>query len=140
MDCGAVAKNLIESELFGHVKGAYTGATGLRKGALEVSKGGTLFIDELDDLPLELQPKLLRAIEERVFVRLGANQPVKFDARLVAAAKKDLWKEVAAGRFREDLYFRLSVVTISLPSLRERPEDIPLLFDNFSGPDGPRYD
>jgi DNA-binding NtrC family response regulator len=140
VDCGAVAKSLIESELFGHVKGAFTGAVGLRQGALEVSKGGTLFIDELDDLPLELQPKLLRAIEERVFVRLGANQPVKFDARLVAAAKKDLWKEVAAGRFREDLYFRLSVVTIRLPSLRERPEDIPLLFDNFSGPDGPRYD
>jgi hypothetical protein len=115
VDCGAVAKNLIESELFGHVKGAFTGATGLRKGALEVSKGGTLFIDELDDLPRELQPKLLRAIEDRVFVRLGANQPVKFDARLVAASKKDLWKEVAAGRFREDLYFRLSVVTIRLP-------------------------
>jgi DNA-binding NtrC family response regulator len=140
VDCGAVAKNLIESELFGHVKGSFTGATGLRKGALEVSKGGTLFIDELDDLPLELQPKLLRAIEDRVFVRLGANQPIKFDARLVAASKKDLWKEVAAGRFREDLYFRLSVVTIRLPSLRERPEDIPLLFDNFSGPEGPRYD
>jgi DNA-binding NtrC family response regulator len=140
VDCGAVAKNLIESELFGHVKGAFTGATGLRKGALEVSKGGTLFIDELDDLPRELQPKLLRAIEDRVFVRLGANQPIKFDARLVAASKKDLWKEVAAGRFREDLYFRLSVVTIRLPTLRERPEDIPLLFDNFSGSDGPQYD
>ena len=140
VDCGAVAKNLIESELFGHVKGAFTGATGLRKGALEESKGGTLFIDELDDLPRELQPKLLRAIEDRVFVRLGANQPIKFDARLVAASKKDLWKEVAAGRFREDLYLRLSVVTIRLPSLRERAEDIPLLFDNFSGSDGPRYD
>jgi DNA-binding NtrC family response regulator len=139
VDCGAVATNLIESELFGHVKGAFTGAVGLRKGALELSQGGTLFIDELDDLPLELQPKLLRAIEDRVFVRLGANQPIKFDARLVAASKKDLWKEVAAGRFREDLYFRLSVVTIRLPSLRERPEDIPLLFDNFSGPAGPRY-
>jgi DNA-binding NtrC family response regulator len=121
VDCGAVATNLIESELFGHVKGAFTVAVGLRKGALE------------------LQPKLLRAIEDRVFVRLGANQPIKFDARLVAASKKDLWKEVAAGRFREDLYFRLSVVTIRLPSLRERPEDIPLLFDNFSGPAGPRY-
>jgi len=139
VDCGAVARNLIESELFGHVKGAFTGATGLRKGALEISKNGTLFIDELDDLPLELQPKLLRAIEERVFVRLGANQPIKFEARIVAASKKDLWKEVAEGRFREDLYFRLSVVTIRLPPLRERPEDIEMLFDHFSEGKGLKF-
>jgi len=133
VDCGAVARNLIESELFGHVKGAYTGATALRKGALEESEGGTLLIDELDDMPLDLQPKLLRAFEERTFVRLGSNQPIKFDARVVAASKKDLAMEVAAGRFREDLYYRLSVVIIRLPPLRERPEDIPLLFDHFSG-------
>jgi DNA-binding NtrC family response regulator len=139
VDCGAVARNLIESELFGHVKGAFTGATGLRKGALEISKGGTLFIDELDDLPLDLQPKLLRAMEERVFVRLGANQPIKFDARVVAASKKDLWSEVAEGRFREDLYFRLSVVTIRLPPLRERPEDIELLFDHFGAESGMKF-
>jgi DNA-binding NtrC family response regulator len=136
VDCGAIARNLIESELFGHVKGAYTGASGLRKGALEVSRGGTLFIDELDDLPLDLQPKLLRALEERVFVRLGANQPIKFDARVVAASKKDLWQEVAAGSFREDLYFRLSVVTVRMPLLRERPEDIELLFDSFTAGTG----
>jgi DNA-binding NtrC family response regulator len=139
VDCGAVARNLIESELFGHVKGAFTGASSLRKGALETSQGGTLFIDELDDLPLDLQPKLLRAIEERVFVRLGANQPVKFDARVVAASKKDLSTEVAAGRFREDLFYRLSVVTVRLPPLRERSEDIPLLFDIFAGAGGPRF-
>ena len=140
VDCGAVARNLIESELFGHVRGAFTGATNLRKGALEASEGGTLFLDELDDLPLDLQPKLLRAIEERVFVRLGSNQPQGFDCRLVAATKKDLRKEMALGRFREDLYFRLSVVTIRLPPLRERPEDIPLLFDHFTGSDGPKFE
>ena len=140
VDCGAVARNLIESELFGHVKGAFTGASGHRKGALEESQGGTLFLDELDDLPLELQPKLLRALEERVFVRLGANNPLPFDARVVAASKKDLRKEVAAGTFREDLYYRLSVVSVRLPALRERPEDIGLLFDAFSGDEGIRFE
>jgi DNA-binding NtrC family response regulator len=139
VDCGAVARNLIESELFGHVKGAYTGAVSARRGALEECQGGTLFLDELDDLPLDLQPKLLRAIEERVFVRLGSNQPVPFDARVVAASKKDLRLEVAAGRFREDLYYRLGVVVIRLPSLRERPEDIPLLFDHFRAGRGPAF-
>jgi DNA-binding NtrC family response regulator len=140
VDCGAVARNLIESELFGHIKGAYTGATGQRQGALERSHGGTLFLDELDDLPLDLQPKLLRAIEERVFVRLGADQPLPFDARVIGASKADLWREVAAGRFREDLYYRLSVVTVRLPALRERPEDIPPLFDHFAADAGMRFD
>ncbi len=139
VDCGAVARTLIESELFGHVKGAYTGAVSARRGALEESQGGTLFLDELDDLPLDLQPKLLRAIEERVFVRLGANQPLPFDARVVAASKKDLRLEVAAGRFREDLFYRLSVVTVRLPALRERSEDIPLLFDHFNQGRGPGF-
>ncbi len=139
VDCGAIARTLIESELFGHVKGAFTGASGLRKGALELSQGGTLFIDELDDMPLDLQPKLLRVLEERVFVRLGSGQPIKFNARVVAASKKDLWKEVSEGRFREDLYFRLSVVTIRLPTLRERQEDIELLYDNFAGGAGPKF-
>jgi DNA-binding NtrC family response regulator len=140
VDCGAVAHNLIESELFGHVKGAFTGATGSRKGALENSQGGTLYIDELDDLPLDLQPKLLRAIEERVFVRLGSNQSCKFDARLVASTKKELSAEVSAGRFREDLYYRLSVVTIRLPPLRERPDDIPLLFNHFAKESGASFE
>jgi DNA-binding NtrC family response regulator len=140
VDCGAVARNLIESELFGHVKGAFTGASASRKGALETSDGGTLFLDELDDLPLDLQPKLLRALEERVFVRLGSNQSVSFDTRVVAASKKDLWMEVAAGRFREDLYYRLSVVTIHLPALRERSEDIPLLYQHFAGEGAARFE
>jgi DNA-binding NtrC family response regulator len=140
VDCGAVARNLIESELFGHVKGAFTGASAPRKGALETSDGGTLFLDELDDLPMDLQPKLLRALEERVFVRLGSNQSVSFNARVVAASKKDLWMEVAAGRFREDLYYRLSVVTIHLPALRERPEDIPMLYEHFAGDAAARFD
>ncbi|HSA24089.1 MAG TPA: sigma 54-interacting transcriptional regulator, partial [Myxococcota bacterium] len=139
VDCGAVARNLIESELFGHVKGAFTGAVAQRRGALEESRGGTLFLDELDDLPLDLQPKLLRAIEERVFVRLGANQAMPFDARVVGASKKDLRLEVAAGRFREDLFYRLSVVAVRLPSLRERPEDIPLLFEHFRQGRGPAF-
>ncbi len=131
VDCGAVAPTLIESELFGHVRGAFTGASSNRSGALELSKGGTLFIDELDDLPLELQPKLLRVLEEREFKRLGSGRSIGFDARVVAASKKDLWMEVEAGRFRQDLFFRLSVVSIKLPPLRERREDIGLLVDHF---------
>jgi transcriptional regulator with GAF, ATPase, and Fis domain len=133
-DCAAVSDSLIESELFGHEKGAFTGAVNQRIGCLERAHGGTLFLDEIDDLALDLQPKLLRAIEDREFRRLGASSsPVAFDARIVAASKKDLWAETQAGRFREDLYFRLSVFTVSLPPLRDRKEDIPLLVDAFSG-------
>jgi DNA-binding NtrC family response regulator len=137
IDCGAISKSLIESELFGHEKGAFTGATQLRRGAMEACRGGTLFIDELDDLPLEVQPKLLRAIEEREIYRVGSHQPIKLDLRIVAATKKDLRVEVAEGRFREDLYFRLSVVIVPLPPLRERKEDIPALVDHILGrPEG----
>jgi DNA-binding NtrC family response regulator len=125
-----VSENLIESELFGHEKGAFTGAVAQRVGCLERADGGTLFIDEIDDLPLDLQPKLLRALEDREFRRLGQSGSAhKFDARVIAASKKDLWAETQAGRFREDLYFRLSVFTITLPTLRDRREDIPLLID-----------
>jgi DNA-binding NtrC family response regulator len=128
-----VSESLIESELFGHEKGAFTGAVNQRIGCLERAHGGTLFLDEIDDLALDLQPKLLRAIEDREFRRLGASSsPVAFDARIVAASKKDLWAETQAGRFREDLYFRLSVFTVSLPPLRDRKEDIALLVDAFS--------
>jgi DNA-binding NtrC family response regulator len=127
VDCGAVSESLIESELFGHERGAFTGADKQRAGLLEAATGGTLFLDEIDDLPLELQPKLLRALEERVFQRVGSTTPIKLDARIVASSKKDLWREVQAGRFREDLFFRLSVFTIHLPPLRERREDIPAL-------------
>ncbi|MFH1807462.1 MAG: sigma 54-interacting transcriptional regulator [Pseudomonadota bacterium] len=132
VDCGAIAENLVESELFGHEKGSYTGATSTRRGALEQASGGTLFIDELVDLRLDLQPKLLRALEEREYRRLGSNQPLKFDARIIAASKRDLWSEVQAGNFREDLYFRLAVFTIPLPPLRDRIEDLPLLVQRFA--------
>ncbi len=132
-DCASVSDSLIESELFGHEKGAFTGAVGQRIGCLERAHGGTLFLDEIDDLALELQPKLLRALEDREFHRLGASAPVSFDARILVASKKDLWAETQAGRFREDLYFRLSVFTVTLPPLRDRKEDIPLLVDAFGG-------
>jgi DNA-binding NtrC family response regulator len=134
-DCAAVSENLIESELFGHEKGAFTGAVSQRVGCLERSNAGTLFLDEIDDLPLDLQPKLLRALEDREFRRLGQSSGAaqKFDTRVVAASKKDLWSETQAGRFREDLYFRLSVFTLTLPSLRDRKEDIPLLVDAMAG-------
>jgi DNA-binding NtrC family response regulator len=132
-DCASVSDSLIESELFGHEKGAFTGAVSQRIGCLERANGGTLFLDEIDDLALDLQPKLLRAIEDREFRRLGASTPISFDARIVVASKKDLWAETQAGRFREDLYFRLSVFTVSLPALRDRKEDIPLLVEAFAG-------
>jgi DNA-binding NtrC family response regulator len=132
-DCAAVSDSLIESELFGHERGAFTGAVSQRIGCLERANGGTLFLDEIDDLALDLQPKLLRAIEDREFRRLGNSaSPIGFDTRIVAASKKDLWAETQAGRFREDLYFRLSVFTVNLPSLRDRKEDIPLLVDAFA--------
>jgi len=132
-DCAAVSDSLIESELFGHERGAFTGAVSQRIGCLERANGGTLFLDEIDDLGLDLQPKLLRAIEDREIRRLGSSTPVSFDARIIAASKKDLWAETQAGRFREDLYFRLSVFTVTLPSLRDRKEDLPLLVDAFGG-------
>ncbi len=132
VDCGAIAENLIESELFGHEKGSFTGATAQRKGALERAQGGTLFIDELVDLRVDLQPRLLRALEEREIRRVGGNDPIKLDVRVIAASRHDLWQEVEQKRFREDLYFRLAVFTIPLPSLRDRKEDIPLLAESFT--------
>jgi len=135
-DCASVSNSLIESELFGHEKGSFTGAVAQRIGCLERANGGTLFLDEIDDLGLELQPKLLRAIEEREFRRLGnSDAHIGFDARIVVASKKDLWVEAQAGRFREDLYFRLSVFTVNLPPLRDRKEDISLLVNAFAGED-----
>lgn len=136
VDCGAISKSLIESELFGHERGAFTGATQARKGAMEVCAGGTLFIDELDDLPLDVQPKLLRALDEREIYRVGSHKPIKLDLRVVAASKRDLRVEVREGRFREDLFFRLSVVMVPMLPLRERLEDIPLLVDHFLGSGG----
>ena len=130
-DCSAVPKELVESELFGHEKGSFTGAHQTRQGLFEIANGGTLFLDEIGEMSLELQPKLLRALEQREIRRVGGNRPVKVDVRLVAATNRILEEEVRAGRFRDDLYYRLSVVRISLPPLRSRKEDIPLLARHF---------
>jgi DNA-binding NtrC family response regulator len=139
VDCGSVAPNLIESELFGHEKGAFTGASTTRQGAFETAHGGTLFLDELGELSLDLQPKLLRVLEQREIRRVGGNRTIKVDIRILAATKRELSKEVAKGKFREDLYFRLSVVPIRMPSLRERKEDIPAIVRSFlSKMDQPR--
>ena len=131
VDCGAVAGTLIESELFGHEKGAFTGAVSARQGAFELASGGTVFLDELGELSLDLQPKLLRVLEQRELRRVGGTKTIKVDLRVIAATRKDLRSEVEKGKFREDLYFRLNVVPITAPALRERREDIPLLIDSM---------
>jgi transcriptional regulator with GAF, ATPase, and Fis domain len=131
VDCGAVAGTLIESELFGHEKGAFTGAVAARQGAFELASGGTVFLDELGELSLDLQPKLLRVLEQRELRRVGGAKTIKVDLRVIAATRKDLRSEVEKGKFREDLYFRLNVVPITAPPLRERREDIPLLIDHM---------
>jgi DNA-binding NtrC family response regulator len=124
IDCGAVAPNLIESELFGHEKGAFTDAVKARQGAFELADGGTIFLDEIGELSLDLQPKLLRALDQRETKRVGADKPVTVNVRVISATNKDLDEEVKAGRFREDLFYRLSVVRVSMPPLRKRKEDI----------------
>ena len=131
INCGAIPEALLESELFGHEKGAYTGAHVQRKGKLELAHGGTVFLDEIGELPVGLQVKLLRFLQERKIERLGGRQPIDVDTRIIAASNKDLKADIAAGGFREDLYFRLSVVTITLPPLRERGEDIGMLANAF---------
>ena len=131
VDCGAIPENLIESELFGHEKGSFTGAVGKRQGLVEQAHGGTLFLDEIGELGRELQPKLLRVLERREVKRIGSNTNAPVDVRFIAATNRELQGEVAAGRFREDLYFRLNVIRLVLPPLSERPEDVPLLVRNF---------
>ncbi|RMH40164.1 MAG: FHA domain-containing protein [Deltaproteobacteria bacterium] len=131
VDCGAVPPNLIESELFGHEKGSFTGATMTRQGLFEMADGGTLFLDELGELPLDLQPKLLRALEQREIRRVGSAKPIRVDVRIIAATNRSLEEEVRSGRFRQDLFYRLSVVRLKLPALRERADDIALLVNHF---------
>jgi DNA-binding NtrC family response regulator len=130
-DCGAVPPNLIESELFGHEKGSFTGAMMTRTGLFEQADGGTLFLDELGEMPIDLQPKLLRVLEQREVRRVGSGKAQKVDVRIIAATNRNLEDEVRAGRFRQDLFYRLSVVRLHLPSLRDRADDIPLLVQHF---------
>jgi transcriptional regulator with GAF, ATPase, and Fis domain len=131
VDCGAVVGTLIESELFGHEKGAFTGAIEARRGAFELAHKGTLFLDEIGELPLSLQPKLLRAIESRKIRRVGSEREVPVDIRVIAATHRNLRLEVERGKFREDLYFRLAVVPLFLPPLRERRDDVPLIAEHL---------
>ena len=139
INCGAIPESLLESELFGHEKGAYTGAHIQRKGKLEQADNGTVFLDEIAEMSLPLQVKLLRFLQERQIERLGGQQRIPVDTRVIAATNKDLKTEIAAGRFREDLFFRLSVVTVTLPPLRERGEDIGMLANAFLRQNCQRY-
>lgn len=131
INCGAVPENLIESELYGHEKGSFTGADAKRIGKFEHAQGGTLFLDEIESMPMQAQIRLLRVLQERVIERVGSNELIPVDIRVIAATKTDLKKAAEAGTFREDLYYRLNVVTLDLPPLRQRKEDIPALFHHF---------
>ncbi len=131
INCVALPETLLESELFGYERGAFTGATNRRVGKIEQANGGTVFLDEIGDMPLSIQAKILRLLQEKSIERLGGNQTLSVDVRILAATNRDLEKAIAAGQFREDLYYRLKVVTVTLPPLRDRREDIPLLCDYF---------
>ncbi|WPC05178.1 sigma-54 dependent transcriptional regulator [Pseudomonas benzenivorans] len=133
LNCAAIPEQLFESELFGHESGAFTGAQGKRVGRIEHADGGTLFLDEVESLPLAQQVKLLRVLQEKTLERLGSNKSIRVDLRVIGAVKPDLLDEVRAGRFREDLYYRLNVASVQIPPLRERREDIALLFEHFAG-------
>jgi transcriptional regulator with GAF, ATPase, and Fis domain len=131
VNCAAMARELVESELFGHEKGAFTGAIAAREGKFEAADGGTLFLDEIGDMPLETQAKVLRVLQEQEFERVGGNRPIKVDVRVIAATNRNLHQMVQEGKFREDLFYRLNVIPIGLPPLRERQEDILLLATHF---------
>jgi len=131
VNCGAIPSELLEAELFGHTKGAFTGATQDRAGRFESAHGGTIFLDEIGELPMGLQVKLLRALQTRQFERVGSNRTIEVDVRIIAATNRDLEKAVANREFREDLYYRLNVIPVRIPSLRERKTDIPLLINHF---------
>lgn len=131
VNCGAISENLIESELFGHKRGAFTGAISDKEGYLKAADGGTLFLDEISEMPLQLQVKLLRVIQEKEITPVGTTYSIPINVRFVATTNKNLQTEVASGKFREDLFYRLNVVELNLPSLKERPEDIPILADHF---------
>jgi transcriptional regulator with PAS, ATPase and Fis domain len=131
LNCSALAEGVVESELFGHEKGAFTGAVSARRGRFEIADGGTLFLDEISEVSPAIQVKLLRVIQEREIERVGGNQPLKVDVRLICATNRNLEEQVAAGAFRQDLFYRLNVAEIHLPPLRERKSDIPLLVDEF---------
>jgi transcriptional regulator with PAS, ATPase and Fis domain len=131
VNCGAISENLIESELFGHKKGAFTGAISDKDGYMKAANGGTLFLDEISEMPPQLQVKLLRAIQEKEYTPVGTTVSLSVNTRFIATTNRNLEEEVKNGRFREDLYYRINVVDIHLPSLKEREEDIPLLADHF---------
>jgi DNA-binding NtrC family response regulator len=133
VNCAAFSRELVESELFGHEKGAFTGATTTREGKFEIADGGTLLLDEIGDMALETQAKILRVLQERELERVGGNRTIKVDVRILAATNQDLEAKVRDGTFRQDLYYRLNVVSVVLPPLRERPEDLPLLIESFLG-------
>jgi transcriptional regulator with PAS, ATPase and Fis domain len=139
VNCGALPEGLLESELFGHVKGSFTGALRDKKGRFELADGGTLFLDEVADLPKVLQSKLLRVLQEGAFERVGDEKTIKVDVRIISAANRDLKREVKRGNFRDDLYYRINVVPIYMPPLRERKNDIPLLVDHFLNEAAQRY-